>query len=222
MTPPSPVELLRTAYGGLVAVLSDLTPDEQWRPTGCAGWTPVDLGWHLLADARRGLVALSTPAAGPATTDAVGYWRAWQPDGTDADHDLWATRVSASVTGGLAPIRDAHAETTAAVLVSAGRVGGDDLVGTQGHVLRVADLLSTLAVEAAIHHLDLVAHLDRPGPAAAPLAEVRRVLEGLLGQPLPAGWDDATAARRGTGRQPLTDADRAALGAGADRFPLLG
>ena len=84
-------------------------------------------------------------------------------------------------------------------------------------MLTVADLLSTLAVEAAVHHLDLVVRLDRPGPAAGPLAEVRRVLEGLLGGPLPDRWDDATAARRGTGREPLTDDDRAELGRRARR-----
>ncbi len=64
--------------------------------------------------------------------------------------------------------------------------------------------------------------LDRPGPAAAPLAEVRRVLDGLLGRPLPAGWDDVTAARRGTGREPLTADDRVELGDDADAFPLFG
>jgi hypothetical protein len=217
-----PLEQLSTAYGDVAELLTALTPAEQWCPTGCAGWTPVDLGWHMLADARRGLVALSTPAAGPADTDAVAYWRAWQPTAEDDDRDLWATRVSASVTGGLRAIREPYAETTAAVLVSAGRVGADDLVATQGHVLTVRDLLSTLTVEAAVHHLDLVARLDRPGPAAEPLAEVRRVLETLLGRPLPGDWDDATAARRGTGREPLTEADRTRLGDAADRFPLFG
>jgi hypothetical protein len=97
-----------------------------------------------------------------------------------------------------------------------------DLVGTQGRVLTVADLLSTLTVEAAVHHLDLVVRLDRPGPAAGPLAEVRRVLEGLLGAPLPGNWDDVTAARRGTGREPLTPADRSELGSRAAAFPLFG
>jgi hypothetical protein len=87
---------------------------------------------------------------------------------------------------------------------------------------RVLPLLSTLVVEAAVHHLDLVVGLDRPGPAAAPLAEVRRVLEGLYGGPLPTGWDDATLARWGTGREPLTDAARADVADGAERFPLLG
>ena len=108
------------------------------------------------------------------------------------------------------------------MLVAAGRVDRTDLVSTQGHVLTVDDLLSTLTVEAAVHHLDLVAHLDRPGPAAEPMAEVRRVLEGLLGRPLPAGWDDVTAARRGTGREPLSDADRDELGDATGAFPLFG
>ena len=64
--------------------------------------------------------------------------------------------------------------------------------------------------------------LDRPGPSAGPLAEVRRVLEGLLDTALPDRWDDATAARRGTGREALTAQDRLQLGPDARRFPLFG
>ena len=70
--------------------------------------------------------------------------------------------------------------------------------------------------------LDLVVRLDRPGPASTPLAEVRRVLEGLYGGPLPAGWDHSALARWGTGREALTGAARAELGEGAGRFPLFG
>ncbi|HEY4626204.1 MAG TPA: hypothetical protein VIH01_09315 [Blastococcus sp.] len=51
---------------------------------------------------------------------------------------------------------------------------------------------------------------------------MRRMLEGLLGRPLPAGWDDVTSARRGTGREPLTAEDRAELGDHASAFPLFG
>jgi hypothetical protein len=126
------------------------------------------------------------------------------------------------VHGGLPGIESRYAETSAAALVAAARVGPADLVRTQGKVLPAADFLSTLTVEAAVHHLDLVVRLDRPGPAAGPLAEVRRVLEGLSGGRLPSGWDDATAARRGTGREPLTTGDRAELGSSADAFPLFG
>ena len=107
--------LLRTAYTDLSGVLSSLSGGEAWRPTGCAGWTPVDLGFHLLSDARRALVALNTPAPGPADTTAVDYWRAWRPPAPDDEDELWSTRVAASVQGGLAAIRGPHAGTTAAV-----------------------------------------------------------------------------------------------------------
>ena len=219
---PSPTELLTATYRSLSEQVTDLRPDEAWQPTGCAGWAVLDLTLHLVDDARRGLVALATPADGPATSDAVAYWRAWQPTAAQDEDVAWRTRVRASVAGGLAELSAVYAELGAAVIVLAERTAPDDLVGTQGHVLRADDLLSTLAVEAAVHHLDLVAQLDRPGPAPEALAEVRRVLEGLLENPLPAGWDDATAARRGTGRAPLDDADRAALGSSAERFPLFG
>jgi hypothetical protein len=217
-----PIPLRRVAYDDLSSVLSSLDEEEGWQPTGCAGWTPVDLGFHLLGDARRALVALATPAAAPTDTDAVGYWTAWRPPAPGDDEELWSTRIAASTQGGLAGIAARYAETAAAVGVAAGRVGAGDRVRTQGRVLTVADLLSTLVVEAAVHHLDLVAHLDRPVPGDKPLAEVRRVLEGLAGGPLPDRWDDATAARRGTGRERLTAADRLELGPVAARFPLFG
>jgi len=219
---PEPVPLLSAAYGDLSAVLSSLSVEEGFEPTGCAGWTGVDLGFHLLSDARRALVALNTPASGAADTTAVDYWTAWQLPEPGDDEELWSTRIAASVHGGLRGVAARYAETAAAVVVAAGRVSLADVVATQGKSLTVADLLSTLAVEAAVHHLDLVLRLDRPGPAAGPLAEVRRVLEGLLGRPLPAGWDDATAARRGTGRESLTALDRAELGPAAASFPLFG
>jgi hypothetical protein len=219
---PSPTELLTATYRFLSGQVTDLRPEEAWQPTGCTGWAVLDLTQHLVDDARRGLVALATPADGPATSDAVAYWRAWQPTAAEDGDVAWRTRVRASVTGGLTELSEVYAELVAAVIVLAERAAPDDLVGTQGHVLCADDLLSTLAVEAAVHHLDLVAHLDRPGPAPEALAEVRRVLEGLFGGPLPTGWDDATAARRGTGRAPLDDADRAALGSSAERFPLFG
>lgn len=130
------------------------------------------------------------------------------------------TRVVAAAAIAFADLVEECAETTAAVLLSASRVPGDERVRTQGWVMPVDALLSTLTVEAAVHHLDLVAHVDRPGPSAGPLAEVRRVLVGLAGGPLPTGWDDVTAARRGTGREPLTGADHAELGDRSGAFPL--
>jgi hypothetical protein len=94
-------------------------------------------------------------------------------------------------------------------------------VATQGHVLSVADFVATLVIEATVHYLDLTVDLPSfPGPDPAPLALVRRVLTGLLGAPLPDSWDDTTAALKGTGREPLTDTDRQALGPLTPAFPL--
>ncbi len=214
--------LLTTAYGDLSGVLGRSSPDEAWEPTGCAGWSIVDLGFHLLSDARRALVALNTPAEGPgrhrrrrllAGVAAAGAGRR----GRAVEHPHRGQRPRRAARH-LRPVRrDVGGGAGGGVTRAAG-----DLVRTQGRVLTVADFLSTLTVEAAVHHLDLVLRLDRPGPAAGPLGEVRRVLEGLLGGPLPVAWDDATAARRGTGREPLTDDDRAELGTGAAAFPLFG
>jgi hypothetical protein len=182
----------------------------------------VDLAYHLVGDARRALVALATPAGGPLDTTAVDYWRPFRPSRPGDADGLWPTRAAASLMGGFDVVRRAHAEAAEAVLVAADRADLDAVVRTQTSVLTVADLVSTLVVEAAVHHLDIVAGLDRPGPAAAPLAEVRRVLEGLYGGLLPTDWDDASLARWGTGREPLAGAARAELGGGAERFPLFG
>ena len=110
---------------------------------------------------------------------------------------------------------------TAAAVCRAARACPAGAVATQGHVLRPADFTATLAVESAVHYLDLTAALpSAPPPDPAPLALVRRVLEGLLGSPLPGRWDDASAAVKGTGRVPLTGEDRAQLGPLAGRVPL--
>ena len=94
-------------------------------------------------------------------------------------------------------------------------------MATQGYVLCPADFAATLAVETAVRYLDLTVSLaSAPPPDPASLALVRRVLDGLLGSPLPASWDDTSAAVKGTGRAPLTDEDRALLGPLAERVPL--
>jgi hypothetical protein len=81
-------------------------------------------------------------------------------------------------------------------------------VTTVADGLSEADLIATLAVEAAVHYLDLTAGLPTsPPPDAASLALVRRVLDGLLGTPLPGDWDDHTYAPKGTGRAPFAEAE---------------
>jgi Mycothiol maleylpyruvate isomerase N-terminal domain len=216
---------LSTAYLDVVAVLRDVeetVPGGEWLPTGCAGWSVRDLLFHMRRDAQRALVALASPASAEPDTDAVSYWTHWRP-GTDvAQTNLRMTRIGASVYSGLRPILDGYAETTEAVVYAATRTDPGLPVRTQGHVLTAADLVRTLVVEAAVHHLDLVAVLDRPLPSAGPLRLVRETLDGLLGQPVPLPWDDVMYARVGTGRAAIPEEDRTALGALAGRFPLFG
>ncbi|WP_297625782.1 hypothetical protein [Nocardioides sp.] len=87
-----------------------------------------------------------------------------------------------------------------------GALPDEEVLATQGHAIRAADLASTLAVEATLHHVDLVAHLgDRAaGPTARGTAEVRRVVERLLGVELP-WWTDERVALVGTGRATPTE-----------------
>jgi hypothetical protein len=167
-------------------------------------------------------VALASPAGTAPDTDAVSYWTHWRPDTDAARAGRRMVRIGASVYPSLRPILDSYAETTEAVVYAAVHTDPDLPVRTQGHVLRAGDLVRTLVVEAAVHHLDLVVALDRPLPSAGPLRLVRETLDGLLGEPLPLPWDDVTYARTGTGRTPLSEADRAVLGPLAGRFPLFG
>ena len=218
------LDALGTAYRQVTEAVSGLGEADLMRPSRCAGWAVADVLYHQLLDARRALRAFATPSAQPPDCDDVSYWRDYAPAtghaATEAAAHARYVRVAASAypPGALAW---EWSETSAAACRAA-RACAATGVATQGHVLRPADLTATLAVEAAVHFLDLTVALPTaPPPDPAPLALVRRVLDGLLGQPLPAGWDEVTSALKGTGRVALTQADRALLGAGADRFPLL-
>jgi hypothetical protein len=197
------------------------------RPAGCAGWAVTDVLFHQLLDAQRALVAFATPVTEPPDRDDVTYWAEFTPQAGEAGARARAgaaaharfVRVAASAyqPGTLPRVWS----ETAAAAGRAARACQAVAVATQGHVLRPVDFTATLVVETAVHYLDLTADLpSAPPPDPAPLALVRRVLDGLLGHPLPAGWDDAAAALKGTGRVPLTDEDRAVLGPLAGRIPL--
>jgi uncharacterized protein (TIGR03083 family) len=221
------LDALATGYRNVTDVVTGLSEADLMRPSGCAGWAVTDVLYHQLLDAQRALVAFATPVTEPADRDDVSYWVAFAPqDGQAGDlaraeaaaHARFV-RVAASAypPGTLARVWS----ETAAAACRAARACRAEAVTTQGYVLRPADFTATLAVETAVHYLDLTVSLpSAPPPDPASLALVRRVLEGLLGSPLPASWDDTGAAVKGTGRAPLTDEDRALLGPLAERVPL--
>ena len=226
LEPDEAVEILADAYDGVAALLAGLTEPDYLRPTLCEGWGVMDVLYHMVGDARRGLAALATPAATGPDVDFVSYWKPWRPG---ASHeDLVRTRAyrlaAAAVTATTGPALLAEVwEETAPATVRLARLAPYPVVATQGHALTVADVAATLATEATVHHLDMITGLPAaPGPAASCLALVRRTLDGLLGEPACLGWDDEAYVLKGTGREPLTDAERTTLGPLAARFPLFG
>ena len=202
---------LPATYGALAGVVGGLGDDAGWTGTGCPGWAVRDLVFHLRADSLRALVALHTPVSGSADCDAVAYWRQWGSDPETDEEILRGTRVEASpYPWGV--LRRLYGEAAAAAVHAVGHADPADVVGTQGWALTVADLASTLAVEATLHHVDLVRHLPgAEGPTVEGFAEVRRVAEALLGRDLP-GWSDERVALVATGRAVPTDGERADLG----------
>ena len=213
--------LLRAAYGALVEALLTVEEDESWLPTGCRGWAVRDLTHHCLSDAQRALVALHTPTRSDPDRDAVRYWADWAPDEAGAANGRRWTRVAASMFLDWEQLRETHVGTARAVCAAASGTDPAGRVRTQGHVLTAADLCSTLAVEATLHHLDLVEHLPgRPPPTDAGWAEVRRVLDGLLGARVATGWTDERYARVATGRGVPDAAEAAELGSLAARLPV--
>jgi hypothetical protein len=196
------------------------TENDLARPTRTA-WTVRELLFHQLLDAQRSLVALASPTDEPPDVDSVSYWRPFFPDSDwNAPHAKFV-RVSASAYATGEGLVDHLALIVGGACRAIHLADPDTRVQTQEHVLTVADLTSTLVVEATVHLLDLTVELPAAAtPSVAALAETRRVLEALHGGALPSSWDDTEAALKGTGRVPLDDADRAELGAGWR--PLLG
>ena len=200
--------------------MRSLEEPELEEASGCRGWTNGDLIFHMLLDTQRALVACNSPGTPPADRNFVDYWTAWSADHVDARAHARFVRISAAAHGDPNIICQRWLLTSQAAL----RCCSDaptDYIATQGHVLATSDFIATLVVEAAIHHLDLVRHLKEkagPAPAAAELSAA--TLDGLLGAPRPAGWDDISYLLKGTGRQPLSEEDRYALGERASRFPL--
>jgi hypothetical protein len=214
--------LLAELYAAEAAAVRDRPEADFGRPTRTE-WTVRELLFHQLLDAQRTLVAMASPAeAGEEPdVDSVTYWRPFFPDSDwNAPHAEFV-RVAASAYSSSAVLLDHFTTTTEAAARAVAAADRALLVRTQGHVITVADLASSLVVEATAHLLDLTVDLaGAPEPPAAALAEARRVLEALNGEPLPGTWDDTEAVLKGTGRTPLTDDERAELG--KEWRPLLG
>lgn len=222
-------DALAGVYSKISEVAGGLTEASAMLPSRCAGWAVADVLYHQLLDARRALVTFASPSAGPPDTDYVSYWRPFSPasghpaalGGSGAAHHARHVRIAASAY--TPQTLSGEWEETSAAAIRAARTCPHEALATQGRALPTADFTVTLAVEAAIHYLDMtIALAAAPEPDPASLALARQVLDQLAGSPLPASWDDATCALKGTGRLSISPADQSALGPAAGKLPLFG
>lgn len=214
------VGALAAEYGLLAKIITALGLTDLLQPSGCLGWTNADLIFHMLLDAQRALVTFNSPAIGPVDRDFVTYWNGFLA--TDESSQEHARFVRINAASHRDPIRICSRwAATAEAAIRRSQIANIDLVTTQGHILNIADFMATLVVEATIHHLDLVANLaDRAAPAPDAVAITTMTIDGLLKAPRPVDWSDATYILKATGRAPLMEADRTALGSAADRIPI--
>ncbi|GAB3795042.1 maleylpyruvate isomerase N-terminal domain-containing protein [Micromonospora zhanjiangensis] len=218
---------LAEAYAGISRAVGDLTDADLQRPSRCRGWLVADLLFHVLCDAQRALVALASPADGPADVDRVTYWHAFPGNGDPAAaaRSAWWARRSAAAFDLPSGVVRLWADTAPAAVRAAGTADPSGFVSTQGHVLAVPDFLATLVTEAVVHHLDLIVDLPAvagPGPTATAIAVA--TMDGLLSDDAvrPPDWSDPDYLLKAAGRIPLNGTDRRVLGDAAGWFPLLG
>ncbi len=193
-------------------------------PTRCPPWDVRVLVGHMVRDLDRVLEYLAEPAPDAATTDAVGYWRTYDPRAE-------GPRITESA------VEAADRYPTPALLVAGfddtlrrclERAGAEDparVLRTRLTTIRLDGFVTTRILEIGVHGLDLAAALGRPPWLTSGAASVvLSILAGLLGEdPSPAlGWSDLTFIETGTGRRPLTEGERSVLGERAGAFPLLG
>lgn len=193
------------------------------RRTRLPAWTVKELVGHLSRGMGRIRWALSRLAPAVADTDAVTYWRRYDPATAASDIAGRASEIAARFPTGPA-IVDEFESTWRESTQLAVAVPPDRIVGTWGPTLRLDDYLATRLLEVSVHGLDLAAALDRPPWLTPGGAQVTRwILSELLGTEPPAtqAMHDISFIEAGTGRRPLTRAEGLSLGRLAERFPLL-
>ncbi|MEU4196202.1 maleylpyruvate isomerase N-terminal domain-containing protein [Kribbella sp. NPDC026611] len=215
---------LGRTYGRLTETVQGLSDADFRRETRCPGMPVGPLLVHLLYDAQRALIAFASPAVAEPDRDFVTYWQDFPPGSGGGTSFVQAVAAAYRKPGML--VQHWREVSEAAVRAAAlGLAEKGHRVETQGHVLRAADFVATLVLEATVHHLDLIVNLpNAPEPDPEALQVTARTLDGLFGPEAwdIITWDTTTYILKATGREPLTEEDLDMLGAHATRLPLLG
>jgi uncharacterized protein (TIGR03083 family) len=205
----------------LYDVLQALSSDDFDRPTNCPPWTLHELVVHIafsigLPDRLR------DAAADLSGGTAADYFRRPERDTTEyRSGNVDRTREVATTVDRRDVARRfadtwKHSSTTFASAPSGLRVE------RSGRAYSLEAFLVTRLMSVAAHGVDVAITLGRPTwTTQAALDALRPLLDDLLGRERPSSWNDQYFLEVGTGRRPLSEDDRRALGDAARRFPLL-
>jgi uncharacterized protein (TIGR03083 family) len=195
-------------------------------PTRCPPWNVKGLVGHLWRDVDRIVSYAGGPGSGPAAraeTDAVSYWRSYDPVVEGPLISQRSSEVADRFSTG-ADLATSFSRHWPECIAAARAMKPGDVVRTRLTWIRIDEFVGTRVVEATVHGLDLAQAITMPPwPTAGGLAITHAILVGLLGGPPPASLasDEIAFIETATGRRPLEAAARGELGAAADLFPLL-
>jgi uncharacterized protein (TIGR03083 family) len=226
------VEALAEQLGDLIELVDSLSDDDFSRPTRCPGWSVAEVVAHCEGMLLRLVGENAQPVEGPPEIDRVGYYR-YDPDGRREGDDPGKTfseiirdRVIAEVGGrGAGQLRTSLGSAVDGALRGIRDVPADRVIQRSGHPrMTFGEFVASRNVEFGVHAMDIAHATGRPEQVRpAPAAIITGLLDGLLGEPVPAslGWDATLYILTGTGRRELEPDEHAKLGALAARFPLL-
>jgi uncharacterized protein (TIGR03083 family) len=206
----------------LSGVLQSLTPEDLARATNCPPWTLHELVVHIADSITVPDLGIPRPAEGLPPGSAADYYR--RPERRTDQYrgsNVERTRTHAAAlppetTAAL--FRDAWHRTSRAFAES----DLDQPIEAAGLAMPLGDYLLTRLMSVAAHGLDVAITLERtPWTTQPALKALRPVLVDLLGEVPPITWTDQDLLELGTGRRPLTEIERDALGPLAAQLPLL-
>lgn len=221
------LDALAAESARLTGAVQDLPDEAWWWPTECVPWRVRELFAHIIVATGRVPEALAAPPPDRAEITAVEYYRPGErfAGGTNAARITLAQREAAARGGGAELAADFTAAWQRAVAMCREQPGDRVVRSRHGDAMLLTEFLVTRVVEVAVHGLDMAAALDRR-PWLTPRAG--DVLAGLFLRPGTAdgvgalGWDQATFARKVTGREPLSRTERRRLDELGVRLPTLG
>ena len=213
------------ALRGMLDSFSQLDDRAILATSGCFGWNVGDVLTHVHLGLQEMLLALGMYTDDAPDTDAASYWRAFPSNhGVISDDQLddiqFVRRVNAAYRRPADVLR--HFSITAQGLLDRVPMMPEVAMPFQNQVFASGDFLAVWVVELVIHHLDLQAEVTLPDPDPAALQLTRRVIEALVGEPLPSSVPDRTVVLIGAGREALSEAHNRAVGRLAARLPVLG